>query len=356
LPLVESVPSIAQQQDLVNYDKLSLITGSVTMRNAINSDGSGMLDFLITENVYGNRLNILSIDDTEDVFEYENSDLVNRGSFSIDDYDISTSKVDIRIKDLRESGRVSAPKEVFTVADYPNIDDDLVNTVIPMLYGDVREIPLICVDGKLTSGNVTYRAALSLTNAGDVYVKDGDNWTLVTPDSVALSTGTIVLLEADARDGDNPREAKLVNCSGIPNTYASDVIIDVNDRFLGLSESSANYDLDEWTAEKVYLSPIGLYINSPTNVLDIITKIQNGANVGFRYEINASGLRTIRIDREDRDAVLHVPNVDIVDRNVLSVSTDSETLAAIVRVKHSLSYVSDKYIHLVDDSLSDTVN
>lgn len=348
--LVKSVPDISQDQDITNYSVPSLINGTVELDNT-----EGLLDFVIDVDIYGNQINIFYLDDSPTIDSYDSSELVPLATLAVDDYDFTLSSLLIRVKDLREAGGSVLPIDLFSKDDYADLSDDLVGSPIPLAYGDIREIPLICTNGAATSGVVTYRAASIMTDFGTVKVKSGDVWSAVTPTASDLSTGELTLAEADARDGTTPLEAKLVDCSGIANTYATDVIEDLNYRAQGTLYLTSNYDTAEWEIERASLDPIGFYIGEQKKLYEIIADIQNGANVGFRYEINASGLRTIRIDSETRAPVRHVPNLFLEGRDKLAVSTDAEPLAGTVRVAYARSYVDDSTYKIVDDSEADTV-
>ena len=350
LPLVKSTPSLSQSQDLIDYDIPSLISGAIEFDNS-----KALLDFIIDLNIYGNRINISFLDDDPLIDQYDLSDPDPIASLYVKDYAFDVGLLYIRVKDLREEGNVQVPVDLFSDDDYSDIEDDLINKPIPLAYGELREIPLVCTNGKTTSGNVNYRAGILMADFGTAYVKDGDVWTSVTPVSTDTATGEIVLAEADARNGTDARDAKLVNCEGIANDRASDVIVDLNERVLGLGFNSSNYDLTEWAVESLSLQPIAMYIDDQKKLFEVISDIQNGVNVGFRYEITAAGLRTIRIDSESRTPVLHAPNTEMLDRDSLPVETDTDTLAAIVNIDYSKSYITDKYLRYTDDSQAASV-
>lgn len=355
LPLIEQTPEIAAQQDIVDYELLASVVGSITLRNQINRQtGQGYLDFLISENVYGNAVNLYTVPDTGG--DLTRADMTQRIGAVVDDYDISQRSVTIRFKDKRQSQSQVIPTDIFTIADYPDIDDQTANTVIPLMYGVCREVPATCTNSTTSSGAVAFRAALSLTSIGTVYVQENDVWTVVTPASTSLATGEFTLSEADGRDtSGNVLPCKLVDAEGISVASATDIIVDMNQRYLGLNFNSSHYDTTEWAAEETALSAVGLFIDSETEIPTVIRDLQNGSNVGFRYEIKPDGRRTIRIDDETRTPVLHIPNLAIRNRDEIPVSTDSELLIAELRVKYGKSYESGRFLSIKDTSMGDTV-
>jgi len=347
LPLVKSSPGIEQEQDIENYNKLSLITGSIELSNE-----DGRLDNLKDLPVYGNNVLMHYLPDNQRT--YTKSDLVQLASLFVEDYDISLQSVSLRVQDRRKAQNVSIPQERFKAEDYPDIKDTTVGKVIPVLWGTAREIPAIITNDEAESGGVKYRAALLLTVLGDVYVEvesgvwDGPK----TPDSISLATGEFELTATDGRDGTRALKAKLVAPTGIAITHITDIIKDASERFIGATYTESNYVTTEWEAEETAISTGAYYIDGEIKMFEMISDLQNGANVGFRYEITPNGRMTIRVDNEDRAVAMHIPNIVINNRDAMNIATNSETLAAEVIVNYNPSYVDDELMSRVVDDAS----
>ena len=344
LPLIESTPGLRQQQDLDGVAVLSFITGSVSISNL-----SGRLDNLIPQPVYGNDVLIYHLPDGESG-HYTRDDLLQVASVFVEDYDLSTQKIDLRIQDRRKAQNIDIPVDRFNDTDYPNIYPETNGKVIPVLWGTAREIPAVVTNGEVTTGNVTYRAALLLTNIGTVQVETDAGWETVTPLNTSLATGEFELSAGDARDANgNPLDCKLVDSTGIAISRITDVIKDASERFGDVAYTASNYDITEWEAEELTLTSTGgYYIDSEKRLFDVILDLQNGANVGFRYEIKPDGRRTIRIDDETRTPVAYISNTIIANRDNINVKTDSRLLAAEIIVKYGLSYQSGRSLRYVD--------
>lgn len=344
LPYLKSVPSIAQQEDLQNYNKLSLITGSSIFENT-----GGNFDNFIDENIYGNDIEYFYLNDS--LSEFTRSDLVPLASVFIDDYEFSMTEFEVFIQDKRAAQNIDIPSHLFSTTDYPNIDPDLIGEPIPLIYGSPRISKAYPVNGE-TTGNVTYRQAELLTTLGTVEIKSGDSWASVTPVSSDLSTGSFVLDYADCRDGGisngDVLDCRVLGSTGIINTYGSDIIKDLNDRELGIPYNSSNYNTTEWETEELSLSSLAVVFDKPVKLFEAIRQIQNGSNRGFRYEINSTGLRTIRIYNELRTVTRHIENVEIFNINDLPVKSNKDLLAAIVKVNYDKDFYSGntkKYIY-----------
>ena len=338
-PLIKSIPSFAQQQELINYKKLSLINGSITLNNV-----GGILDKFKTTKIYNNTIDIYYLDD-----EIENpsrTDLQQQGQFLVDDYDLSLKEMIIRIKDKRTEGDADIPTLEFTVDDYPDIDEDYLGEIIPVLYGAVRISEAIPTDTNDT-GTISFRQSIILTTLGTVQVLIDDVWTTKATTATDLSTGSFTLAQADGRkDGaaaGEPYECRVIDSIGPLVTYASDIIKFLNLAYLGIAYNSTNYDTTEWEAEETSLETIGILYNSQIKLSEAIRRVQDGANLGFRYEINAEGLRTIRVNNYERATAYNIHYDKIKNNNVLSVTTDKEYLAATLKVKYAQDYYSGKF-------------
>lgn len=356
-PLIESVPSIAQQQDIVNYDLPAYINGSVVLNNRLYKTSSGQLDSFILQNVYGNNATLYYFPD--DKITYPNngdrSYLVPLAPLYVEDYDISLQTIDLRLQDLRKSDNISIPTDKFTSSEYPDMGDKT-GDVIPLIYGQVREAAAINTNPETTSGVVNYRIALLLTVLGTVQVNIDDIWTTVTPSSTSLSTGEIVLAEANGRDDNGSvRECRALLPTGIAITYTTDIIKDLYSRYKGLEFIDSNFDTSEWAIEEVGLSSGGVVFDDSMLMFEAIQVVQNGSVTGFRFEINADGLRTFRLDDNDRASSGRIEPVDIANRDTMPVTTDSDQVFADVVVKYSKSFNSGRYMSVGNEDYNSSV-
>lgn len=348
--LVSNLPSFSKQQDLANYDKLSFPSGSIELSN-----NDSVIDSIINNNIYGNELRVYTLDYIQDQDNYTFSDLTVRGSYSVEDYNFILSKLEILFRDKRKSQNIKIPTEVFTLDEYPDIDSKYINKTIPLAYGLIYRSDALPTD---TSGytTTTYRQAQELTSLGTVEVKDGDEWNEVTPIAIDLPMGEFTLSEVDSRQtSGKPRKCRVTGSIGIIITRSSDIIKNLNYRYLNIDFISSTYDVDEWEAEEVQLEEIGILYNKEVELFEAIRMVQSGSNVGFRYDINADGRRTIRIDDWDRTVSAYVSRENIFNSQELSVKSDSELLAARAVVEYAYDYSEKEHSIIIDESLQETV-
>lgn len=350
--ILTSIPSVAQQQDLVNYEQLAFMTGSLELLN-----NEGLLDEFITDDITGTKIRTYYLDYISGVSNYTRSELVAQAAYFIEDYSLSLTKVNIDLQDLRKKQNIEIPTDLFTLADYPNIKDKYIDDVIPLIYGQVRRSEAIPVDGELGTGNdITFMQALLLTTLGTVQVEIDDQWTTKVPTSSDLTSGTFVLAEADGRKANGePYKCRVYNSIGILNTYSSDIIKDLNERYINVDYNNSLYNTTEWEVEETSLESIGIVFNEKIELYEAIKEIQIGSNVGFRYEIAGDGRRTIRIDNLERDPVFYVPNIEVNNIFESPVRTNKILLSATVNVGYAKDYEGDKYLHVENDDYRDTV-
>ena len=166
--------------------------------------------------------------------------------------------------------------------------------------------------------------------------------------SVSLSTGEFVLSSSDGRNSSGSvRDCRVLSPTGIAITYLSDVIKDLNERYLNVAYIASNYNVTEWEEEELSLASSGdggVVFNTEIKLYEAIRQLMDGAIVGFRYEILPDGRRTIRIDDNSRALFGIVTPEDIQNRNEMPVSTDSDQVFQKVIIKHSKSWNSDRYL------------
>ena len=356
-PLVRSVPNITQRADLVNYDRLAFISGQITFDNT-----GGDFDQFIDSPIYGNDVAVFYLPSGRS--EYERSELVPLAYFFVEDYNFSLSQFVVSVQDQRKAGNA----KVLSIKTVQGAD-------IPLIYGQVRTAKAFVTDAEGATGSVNYRVAETLTVLGTVQVFKADQWTTVTPTATNLATGSFTLSAANGRsDGTatgNPLQARVLSPTGIAITRISDIIIDLNDRLLGITYDPSFYDTVEWEQEQTALETAGVVFDQPIELFEAIRLLQNGANVGFRYEIKPDGKRTIRIDDWERtsfilrpwadedgsfistedDEIIYlgverstITPVDIKDDKTLTVTTDSSTLAASVTVAYNKDFNANTYL------------
>lgn len=348
---LKSVPSIAQQQDIINYDKLALKKGEAIIDNV-----EGIFYDFIDRKLYGNDAHLYYLDTTDGVFDYNRNELIALATFIVEDYDISLQKITVKLLDKRAGQDIDIPIEYYNLDDYPDIDEKYIGKVIPLAYGTIRSSEAICINGLAVGDDPEFSQASILTELGTVQVKIDEEWVTKIPTSTDLTTGIFVLDIADGRNAQGvPYDCRVLGSTGIINTYASDCIIDINYKYLNIQYQDSMYDREEWETEKESLSAIGILYNKKIKLFEAIRQIQAGCNVGFRYEIKADGRRTIRIDDNGRESIFHITKEDIQNIDELPVQSRRDLLASVVKVNYSHDYYEDSDYYIENEDNVDYV-
>lgn len=336
LPMLTKAPQYAKQVDYLTYGELALVSGSLTIANGDGSAGKqAVLDYLIGANIYGNEVFIKYGNEGDDY-----GDLVAVSAFSVKDYSFTLDSMTIRLIDLRTSQNVEIPQAVYSSDDYADLSDDDEGKVIPLIYGSVRNAPCLCVDKARTSGTTRrYRAGLLLTALASVEVNIDGMWTARTPQNIDLAVGEFDV-PLSVNDSFAPYECRAV-CTGIENTGVHDVIIDLNERYIGVVYNNTNYYTAEVSSESVSFEPIGVIFSEKKKLFSAIADLQGKSNIGFFYDIDGLGRRTIRVDNPNRDRAAYVQFCEIQNQDELEVVTDSSDVYGAVSVSYDKNWQAD---------------
>ena len=360
LPVVSSAPSIKQKQDLIGYDKLAFNTGSISLSNE-----TGVLNFMRTMSLFNNdvALYYLRYDGRS---EYSRDELVPLAWFLLDDVTIGKTAGKITLMDLRKSWSRKIPTHLFNATEYPNIDDDLIDKPIPLLFG-AKTVRAYCTNGNIKTGYVDYRVAEELTSISRVYKLDENEKpveitipeieNVINPD---LANGSFKLAAADARDSDGEPIEVFCSCTGTVDSgaYATPlgVLKWIEDKYNNAAFTDSFFDTTEIAAEIGSLQPISVYTyEKQVEISELVRQMQEGSSNRFRYEISPSGKRTARLDNLDREPIMFVGKEEILENDQMELYTDKSTIAATIKINWGQDGVSGEYKTVIDTSREGTV-
>jgi len=350
LPFLKNVPSISKQEDIVGYDKSSYINSSITVANE-----GGILDDLKDEALVGNTAFLNYVDDNLIIDDHiDASSVIRLATWFIDQMTWGMNEVSFSVQDTRKID-LKVPTRTFQVADYPTLDQNDSGKYVPLIYGRVRSAPATPTEpGTMGSTSATYRVAELFTTIHEVRIKVGDTWVTRTPSSTDAPNGTFRIPNARATTNDAPYEC-VVDVTGISITYASDIIVDLYDRYAEIPFNDLYYDLVSWAAAEVQLPTVGIRIDTATDIMQVINLVQNGSYPGFRFSVNVSGKRIIIIDDRTRDVDRFVDSIRIFNRDQLEVEEISDYLFKSVTIAYNKEYSGGKLQRVTNDDYADSV-
>jgi len=342
-PIVQSIPSISDQADPLQYGIIAFGGGSVSMVN----DGT----FDTDEKLYGNEVRIKRGQEGD---TYE--DLILMFTGYVKDYTTTTSDISIEVGDKRERLEVAYPTDVFTILDAYNdttasweTDEELEHDG----YGDVIQVPAFPTAENAST--VSYKWGVSVTSITQVYTYDDEVLSPVAHSNFSTS-GTFDLDIVDvAKDGaDIKKGIKQVYVTGRMRAYdnPADIIADLNSRVAGIEYNLSNYNQTEWTTESASLADISLYMDDTKKLYEWIELMQNGSDPGFRYEDRDK--ITLRIDNPDRTPTVTITPVDIRNSDI-PVEQNAQLYASSAIVKYSKNHRHGHYNQVSNTSYEDDV-
>jgi hypothetical protein len=354
LPVVSSAPSIKQKQDLIGYDKLAFNTGSISLANE-----SGVLDFMRAMSLFNNdvALYYLKYDGRS---EYTRDELVPLAWFLLEDVDIGKTAGKITLMDVRKSWSRKIPTHLFNATEYPDIDDDLIDKPVPLLFGE-KTVPAYCTNGDTTTGNVIYRVSEELTSITRVYKIVDDAEVDVTTTATDLPNGSFTVSGTDGRDGDGNVLELFCECTGTLDSgesFASPlgVLKWIEAEYNNAAFTDSFFDTTEISAEIGALEPVCLYTaEEQIEISELVRQMQEGSSNRFRYELNPEGKRTARLDDPERESSLFVAKEEILENDQMNIYTDKSTIAATVKINWGQDGITEKYKTVVDTSQESAV-
>lgn len=411
IPLITDAPKLTQKQDMINYDQLAFSMGSITINNQ-----SGDANFLKEATIFSNDV-ALSFLDYDGRSEHTRSELTPLAWYLVENVEIGKQKGKISLQDVRKTLNGKLPNVLFDATTYPDIEDDLVDNPIPLAFGSVLA-KATCTNGKIKTGVGNYRVALEMVSINQVQVFNSvtDKWYIATPVSINAPSGEFVLSEFDARGINNKGSwnpitnvPTLSNATGIEGDYylctatatrdlgagnvdfvsgeyaqfsegrwSNQESVDTDSReckvagygsdaskpskvisrleYLsnGIEYNSSFYNITEIGTEESTLGAVSVFISEQQELNEIIRKLQEGSTNRFRYEINADGLRTIRLDNLSRTSSAYVSREKIKENNELNIYTDKDTIAASIKVTYGPDYTADKP-YVIDSSKESSI-
>lgn len=348
LPVISSAPKISQMQDLIGYDKIAFNTGSFSFNNE-----SGLMDFMRSMSLFNNDVALYWLD-YDGRSEYTREELVPIAWYLWENLEIGKKNGKVTLQDIRKSWSKKIPSHLFNVTEYPNIEDDNIGKPIPLIYGS-SVVKCFCTNGTTTTGNVTYRACEAFTSIGSIY-KEVDNVKVyLTPLSYIAEFGEFTLSATDARDEDG----KVLDIygtfdnhirSGSVYVYPIDVIKDIELKYNNAAFTESFFDTTEITNEIGTLAPIRILIKDQVEISELMRRMQEGSSNRFRYDINAEGVRTARLDKLDRTSIAFVSKEEVLENDELIIYTDKDTVAATVKINYSQNKLTGNYLSVIDTS------
>lgn len=340
-PFLIDFPQIETSVDKFNYDQLSFIVDTISADNR-----TGFFNQFKNIPIFGNKVSIKTGNEGD-----EYTDLIERVNYYVEDYNFSADKFDLDVQDIRKTLTAQVPNKILNTTDYANLGDHSLGKVLSFGYsptnGFIHDIEGHCINENDLIANdpdFIFLEVLRGSSSSDitVWVQSSDKvWIEDTGATVNWTTGIVTV--PDAKTGTTPYSVLPVKADvrGIANDHASDIIKDLNERFLGLTYDTSNYDTTEWEIEELYLAPISLYMDKTKDIYQWIKEVQSLSSVGFRYTSTSDNKRVIRIDNPNKSITLTVPSVRVKNIAEIVAESNKDDVYNKIYIGYNASIVND---------------
>jgi len=185
----------------------------------------------------------------------------------------------------------------------------------------------------------------------------------VTVSTVAtdLPNGSFTISGTDGRDDDGRPLEMFCACTGTLDSgqsYASPlgVIKWIEEEYNNAAFTESFFDTTEITSEIGSLEPVAVYTeDKQVEISELVRQLQEGSSNRFRYEINAEGKRTARLDNPGRTVSAFVAKEEILENDQMNIYTDKATIAATIKINWGKDGVKKTYSTVVDTSQESAV-
>jgi len=339
-PRVLKIPNLTKRKDKLFFGFLQYQTGSISF---INSDGF-FEDLLETNNFYGQPVRVFL---GFEGFEYEDFRQVYSGY--IENYRIDFKKFTISSQDSRKRLSRTLPTRQFSLADYPDINEDNIDKNKPIAYGVVRNAPAILTNENGAEPFVFMFMDTTDNDAGAltaVYSEGVD----ITGSVLAsdLSAGTFNLSDADTFDADD--QLKTITCDFTGADGKANALDAVKDMMLIYDNKAfiaSNYNLAEYNYETSIAADVGIYIFDDKPFNDVIGEAMVSINGIFFFQDD--GKITVRTYDEDRSPRRTIERFEWLSDP--SRPFPSDEFLTSVRINYNKDQEEDEYLTYLNKTL-----
>lgn len=342
---IMSAPTFSRNKDPLFFGVLTFSADSIEL---LNDDGAFDQIGEASSGLYGAEMRVLQGFD-DDAY----ASFVRLATLMVERVTISRERAVFGVTDRRKGLSRSIPLNRFLLSTYPYLENRNVGAPIPLVWGAVKGMPVVCVNQKEVApadwdfvfADTTTHPVKELTA---VYV----NGVAKTPSASSLANGTFSLLVTDYSAGDVVTADVIgFESSGTAIINPADVIKDILVTFFGLTYGVTYYDTAEWAATTASVGAM-----FPGGVGVLVDKVQEASKVIgdvcastlMNLMSKDDGKYTLRMydagrsvsQALERDELLEVPTLEY----------DTDQLISSADVAYARQWYADTYSHLLDDT------
>ncbi len=294
---------------------------------------------------------------------------VARGS--LDSVSLRYDQMILKCKSQLASMTMPLPARKISSVTWPNISDDDNNSPIPLLYGSVRKIPLICLNKEENPAPTNYRFLIcdityhQMLSTAVIPIVDNDENTAITAKTIQYdNTNKIAYIDIPRASfpGSAYQDISIIPSgetyiNGYKNSddelieYALDIIKDLFLNYYGYPFTSTFFDLSRWSTS--YDLRGGIYLSDTVEFETLIGKIAYSSYINFN--ITPTGKLYGKIFNINETPVIRIDSNKIPDEKNISFEQGKNDYYSSVTVEYAKDYKDDKYLTKSDSSLENTI-
>jgi len=310
-PRLRSAPAISKSRDPLFYGRISFDGGVI----GIDNHDGGYDSLAAGESaLWGGAVRILQGFDTDAYGSF-----LKMAAGVVENVRLSQTRAEITMIDKRKFLSRKAPRRVFDIATYPNINYANLGKPIPLAYGVLRDAPCTCLNDEATAP-ATWDFKIcdctdhAIQSIDQIYVKG----VKVTATTSSLANGTFGLLGCDYAVGDEVSADMhgYVDGGAALIDNPADIILDLMNLYLAIPYNATYFNTTEWAAASALAMNISIFIGDAVEVFECIEDICAGALLNMiqqddgRYTLRVyDAARTIS-DTYSADELLETPTIE----------------------------------------------
>jgi len=188
-----------------------------------------------------------------------------------------------------------------------------------------------------------FRFCKELTSLTTLYYEKDDELHEIT--EISVSNNIVSIHDVDAHvDGDLTKGLNKIYADIVMRSAANpfEIIKVLNEEVASKGYLTTYYDKTICEAEQVKLADIGFIIDTPTSLRELISNIQSGSTVGFRYD--DIDKITIMCDDPNRVLTFDIKKESIINIKSIRVAANTVLYADEATVGHSYNNYKGKYV------------
>lgn len=255
---------------------------------------------------------------------------------------LSTSIFKIRFKDSKANLEDTIPKNSFTVTDYPNLNAEDEGKPIPLVYGTVLKIPVVCTTlalgtaTSLHSFKILDTSICTVNTISQVYIND----IAVSHSSGSISDASFKLATATFSPGDSVT-VSVIAAKDNPIEQLKHIASNV----LSIPYNSTNYDTATVSLAVTAADsfPCGLAITESESALKVFGDLMQSC-MGSLY-VNNSGKYAVKI--WDPQVSTDLTNIDFndIEEGTFLAKTKIDDIRKTVRIGWAKKWANDSYAY-----------